>query len=493
MIAKITSGSGFGGVLDYLTEQKRGAKEKGKIVEHKPEKTLERDAPSQQMDALEKNKSANLRDQIGAETKVEKATGKREQGALDTKPEEGRGERHRIIGGNMTGRTARELAREFEVFREQRPEIKKPVHHVSLSLARGEQLTIAQWNEIAEKYVRKMNFGSSPFVVVQHVDTEHDHVHIVASRIDARGKVISDFQSKRRAEEFVRAIEREYNLVQVKRSRDTKRAAPKRGEIERFNRTGELSAKMRLQAHVDYALKERATAAEFVERLNRVGVELIPYFQTAEKVSGVSFRLGRELMKGSNLGGAYSWTGLQKRGLLYDQTRDLAALREAQGRALQEPNGGQRVAAPEMTRSDVPKAQQPEKELSAQILERTEQSRETQSKSWIHAQLGRESASNDYPANGQMREQETIERLQQVAGIESRRDGQETVERLQKAAGLECIEGSLASQRNAPDRVEIPIQERTVAPLVPPAAERTTIAAKEARERVPEKSFELTR
>jgi hypothetical protein len=279
----------------------------------------------------------------------------------------------------------------------------------------------------------------------------------------------------------------------VQRSRDTERAAPKRGEIERFNRTGELSTKMRLQAHVDYALKERATAAEFVERLNRIGVEVIPYFQTAEKVSGVSFRLGRELMKGSNLGTGYSWNGLIRRGLVYDQTRDLAALREAQGRPFQEPNSEQKVAAPEMTRSNVPKTQQPEKELGARILERTGQGRGMQSESRIHAQLGQECASNNYPSDGQMKEQEIIERLQRVAGIESRRDAHETVERLQKAAGLERIEGSLASQHNAPERVEIPIQERTVAPLVPPAAERTTIAAKEARERVPEKSFELTR
>jgi hypothetical protein len=33
-------------------------------------------------------------------------------------------------------------------------------------------------------------------------------------------------------------------------------AAPKRGEIEMFNRTGQLSAKMALQGHVEVALKD---------------------------------------------------------------------------------------------------------------------------------------------------------------------------------------------------------------------------------------------
>ncbi len=153
---------------------------------------LTSDALSRQIDTLEKNKSANLREKNSAEASIEKATENRKRGEPEKNLEVGKAKRHRIIGGNMTGRTARELAREFEVFQEQRPEIEKPVHHVSLSAAKGERLTIGQWNEIAEKYVRKMNFGSSPFVVVQHVDTDHDHVHVVASRIDAHGKIVSD-------------------------------------------------------------------------------------------------------------------------------------------------------------------------------------------------------------------------------------------------------------------------------------------------------------
>src|SRR5205823_499532 len=97
-----------------------------------------------------------------------------------------------------------------------------------------------------------------------------------------------------------------------------------------------LSAKMKLQGHVDYALKEKATATEFIEKLNRVGVDVIPYFRSAELVTGVSFRLGKQLMKGSDLGRGYSWPGLQKRGLEYDQERDLAVLRDAHWRAIRE-------------------------------------------------------------------------------------------------------------------------------------------------------------
>jgi hypothetical protein len=44
-----------------------------------------------------------------------------------------------IIGGNMAGRTSAELTREFDAVRQQRPDIRKPVEHVALSLARDDR------------------------------------------------------------------------------------------------------------------------------------------------------------------------------------------------------------------------------------------------------------------------------------------------------------------------------------------------------------------
>lgn len=281
MIAKITGGGNFRGVLDYLMQ-------------------LKKESQNQKQEAHE-NKSKDIQANTNAE-------------------------RHRLIGGNMTGSNPQELTEEFEVFREQRPDIKKPVHHISLSAAKGESLSDKKWNEIARKYVENAGFTRSPYVVIQHIDTEHDHIHIVASRIDINGKVISDFKSKTRAEEFLREVEREYSLKPVQSSREHERTSPKRGEIEVFNRTGKLSVKMSLQGHIDYALKDNPTFAEFISKLERVGVEVIPFRRVDEKVTGVSFKLNGQLMKGSNLGSGYSWNGLQNRGMSYEYERDLLAV-----------------------------------------------------------------------------------------------------------------------------------------------------------------------
>jgi hypothetical protein len=455
VIAKVTGGGNFRGVLDYLTQPKKQSHERAKPDEREKELELELARREYEIDAPEMNKSAPAREHLGATSETKKGSDGRDREENERTLEEGEGERHRLIGGNMAGRNARELAREFEVFREQRPEIKKPVHHASLSAARGEQLTAGEWNEIAEKYVRRMGFKDSPYVVIRHEDTEHDHVHIVTSRVDAHAKVVSDFRSKARAEEFVRDIEDEYDLVRVRRSRDTGRAAPKRGELERFERTGELSARMKLQGHVDYALKGGASATEFVEKLNRVGVEVIPYFRNAELVTGVSFRLGGQLMKGSDLGRGYSWPGLQKRGLEYDRQRDLAGLREAQTRA-----------AGEKQESLI----QPARAIR-QVSESVNREREI-------GRLNRLTREPDAESRAR-------EMLRELARAETGKDSRGAVERLNEIAGVVRPERPAEREGRAAERGLI----REPEPARTPG--RDQILAP--KEKTPEKVFDLSR
>lgn len=63
-----------------------------------------------------------------------------------------------------------------------------------------------------------------------------------------------------------------------------------------------------------------ATFTEYVAWLENVGVELIPTTQLdGAKLSGLLYRLDGTLMKGSDLGKAYSPVGLAKKGVTYEQ------------------------------------------------------------------------------------------------------------------------------------------------------------------------------
>ena len=107
-------------------------------------------------------------------------------------------EEARLIGGNMASQTPRALALEAKTFRELNPKLGRACFHAALSLADGERLTDEQWNAIAERYMTAMGFENAPYLVARHADTKHDHVHIVAVRIDKDGKTVNDSQDYER-------------------------------------------------------------------------------------------------------------------------------------------------------------------------------------------------------------------------------------------------------------------------------------------------------
>lgn len=262
-------------------------------------------------------------------------------------------EQGRVIDKNMAGEKPRELAAEFGEIRKLRPNLGKAVLHVSLSAAPGEKLSDDQWREIGKRYMDGMGLDNNQFVMTRHVDTEHEHIHILANRIRFDGSVTSDSHDYKRQEVIMRELERDYGLQRVAPSIEAERKAPTKGEIEGSIRTGQPSAKQQLQQLCDAAAKGCGSFSTYQERLEAVGVELVPVAQLeGAKLSGLSYRLDGVLMKGSDLGKAYSPAGLAKRGVTYEQDRDFAAVRSSierdARRAFGEPDrGGEAGQAPE--------------------------------------------------------------------------------------------------------------------------------------------------
>lgn len=234
-----------------------------------------------------------------------------------------------LLATNMSGDSPRELAQEFGEIRKLRPTLGRAVLHVSLSAAPGEHLTDAQWVEIGQHYLRGMGLQDNQHVITRHVDTEHEHIHLLVNRIRFDGTVVSDSHDYRRQEVLMREIERDYALHPVQPSINVMRHAPTKGEIEEGTRTGEPSTRQRLQQLCDGAGAISRSYSEYAAHLEATGVMLMPVTQLdGTRLTGLTYRLDGVTMKGSDLGKGYSPVGLAKRGISYEKDRD----REAVGR-----------------------------------------------------------------------------------------------------------------------------------------------------------------
>jgi hypothetical protein len=239
-----------------------------------------------------------------------------------------------LIGGTMCGQTPEELAAEFGIARQLRPNLKVAVFHATLSVDRTEKLEDSEendqrWLAIAANYMKAMEFDNNQYAVVKHSDTEHDHIHIVASRIRLDGGVVDDSWDYYKSQETIRQLERNYSLETVTPSWETDKRAQTTGEHRQLKSKGNKSVRVQLQDLIDEVTQDNPSMPEFVERLQQQGVEVqVGLTRTGIGFSkGISYNLDGVALSGTQLGKAYTFSGLQKhRGVSYDKGRDNALI-----------------------------------------------------------------------------------------------------------------------------------------------------------------------
>ena len=218
----------------------------------------------------------------------------------------------RRIGGNMAGNNPMALAEEFRRSQQLNYRVTNAVYHCSLSIAPTEKLSDLEWMKIAEEYLTGMKFDKSQYVVYRHQDREHEHIHIIASRIGLDGKTVSDSWDYPRSEKVIRELIPKYGLSQVGFSQEQLRKAPTTGEIRRSKRTGEQPIRTRLQDTIDSVTKDLTTINDLVEKLASKGVETRINLTQEQKIRGISYKLDGIAFSGRKLGKAYTVSGLQK-------------------------------------------------------------------------------------------------------------------------------------------------------------------------------------
>ena len=104
-----------------------------------------------------------------------------------------------------------------------RKPIKDPVGHISLDFHPKDKpkMTDELMTEIAQDYMKQMGLTNTPFVVVRHYDKEHPHCHIVFSRVDYDGKILTQTTNFKKNERVCKALNRKYQLMQGKSKLNT--------------------------------------------------------------------------------------------------------------------------------------------------------------------------------------------------------------------------------------------------------------------------------
>lgn len=190
MIAYIIGGSGFGGCVDYVTRRK--LEEKLYKEQSKGQKTDER--------KYESNKGEDIIGHLSKDWKLISSSG-------DIRIYEGR----KAI--------ADDIARPSR----QRKPITDPVGHISLDFHPDDtpKMTDELMTEVAQDYMKKMGLTNTPYIVVRHYDKAHPHCHIVFSRVDYDGKILTQTTNFKKNERVCKALNLKHRLIQGKSKLNT--------------------------------------------------------------------------------------------------------------------------------------------------------------------------------------------------------------------------------------------------------------------------------
>lgn len=172
--------------------------------------------------------------------------------------------------------------------------LKNPVYHISLDFAHEDapKLTDDLMVEIAREYMRRMGIVNTQYIVSRHTDREHQHLHIVANRVDNDGNTISASNDRVRNVKICKALTREYGLHFSKGKMNVKR--------DRLR--GKDKVKYQIYDAIKAALPHCNCWSDLCDRLAKQGIGVkFKYNRNEGKILGVSFTKDEISFSGSRI------------------------------------------------------------------------------------------------------------------------------------------------------------------------------------------------
>jgi hypothetical protein len=87
--------------------------------------------------------------------------------------------------------------------------VKNRQFHAVLS-AKGQSYNAEELKTLAEEYLHRMGYGTNPYLIYFHQDTDNNHVHLISTRVNTEGAKINDSFEKR---ESLRHIDNIMNQI----------------------------------------------------------------------------------------------------------------------------------------------------------------------------------------------------------------------------------------------------------------------------------------
>lgn len=262
-----------------------------------------------------------------------------------------------IVNTNMGVLEPSLLNKQFLAVASLNKSVKRRCTHIVISNTAQENISNIQYHQITKKFLQDLGYlptqelsiSTSQFVSVRHHDRDHEHIHIVTSRIQHNGKSVNDSFDYFNAEVSIAKISAQLGLKVTPVSNQAIASRLKQ-EFEinvEVSPEHQKSIKLIHNPHKTPTSKQiiRKAIAEavigspnvstFIKRLEKHSVTILPKIQ-GDNLLGLTYIHKDVKIAGYQVYKPYSWAKLQSEyGLTYDYQKDKEVLKAAKLKAVE--------------------------------------------------------------------------------------------------------------------------------------------------------------
>lgn len=239
--------------------------------------------------------------------------------------------------------------------------VKRQCAHLIISIAHRpdyhEHLSDSQYSYVAREYLKDMGYlpkekssvgATSQFVAVRHHDRNHEHLHIIASRIRLDGSLVNDSYDYFNSQVSTRRIAAELGLEVTLTTNEAvaSRLEQEYGIITLIspNRSKSIRAvnskhktptsKEIIRQAIGEAIKDSPTVSTFIQRLEENNIGVLSKMQ-GEELLGFTYIHNDVKIAGYQVYKSYSWNKLRSEyGIMYDPDKDKEVIQKAKAKAI---------------------------------------------------------------------------------------------------------------------------------------------------------------
>ncbi|WP_295936174.1 relaxase/mobilization nuclease domain-containing protein [uncultured Alistipes sp.] len=219
------------------------------------------------------------------------------------------GKKDEIVGRNMIeSDNPADIIREFEMVNQHNYRCKNKYLRYEIGIAPQDRdkLKPENMSKIARTFAHKMGLQNHQWIACTHKDTKNPHIHLIANRIGADGKVFDTTFVSNRSAHIAEEISREMGLTIAN---EVTRKDPQQ---KVYSDPLRQKAKEKLQQIAYAELKSNKTLEGFLYGLERRGVGVEPAKNKQGKTYGIRFSYEGQTFKASDIGREFGFHSLAK-------------------------------------------------------------------------------------------------------------------------------------------------------------------------------------